>query len=85
MFTVYILYSKKLGKFYVGYTSDIEIRLEQHNNAISKFSKGGIPWQLIYSIKIEDKKEAILLERKIKKNGAKRYLERNSLSYKINE
>ena len=85
MFTVYILYSNKVNKFYVGYTSDIHLRLSQHNDALSKYSKSGIPWQIIYTIELVEKREAIILEQRIKKNGAKRYLERNNIKYNINE
>jgi len=31
MYTVYILHSKKPGRYYIGYTNDIERRLSDHN------------------------------------------------------
>ena len=31
MFYIYILYSESFDKYYVGYTSDITRRLEEHN------------------------------------------------------
>ncbi len=31
MYSVYILYSEKCGRFYVGYSADVSARLERHN------------------------------------------------------
>ncbi len=38
MFYLYILYSSKLDRYYVGHTENIELRLIQHNNGISAFT-----------------------------------------------
>ena len=83
MFKVYILYSDSLEKFYTGFTSDIEQRLLLHNEGKNHFSKKGIPWRLIKYFDIELKSEALKLEKQIKKNGSKRYLERNNIEYSI--
>jgi len=45
---VYILWSDKLKKYYVGSTSDIEKRIKYHNYGKSNYTKRGIPWRLIY-------------------------------------
>jgi putative endonuclease len=49
MFLVYILYSAKLDKYYVGYTGDSEQRLSYHNAGRVNFTSKGIPWALKYS------------------------------------
>ncbi|MBL0147141.1 MAG: GIY-YIG nuclease family protein [Chitinophagaceae bacterium] len=36
-FFTYIIYSKDLNKYYVGYTENIEVRMKQHNTGISTF------------------------------------------------
>ena len=74
---VYILYGSGKRKYYIGETKDIEARLERHNSGQVKSTKTGIPWKLIWSIKLETRSEALMLEKKIKKRGAKRYLEDN--------
>ena len=74
MYTVYILFSQKLNKFYVGSTQNFEQRFIQHNHGKTPFTKTGIPWILIYSIPLESRSQAILLETKIKKRGIERYL-----------
>ena len=72
---VYILYSEKRSRYYVGQTSDINKRLEKHNQGYVASTKGGTPWRLVLQIEVLSRKEAIVLERKIKKRGAKRYLD----------
>lgn len=52
MFTLYILYSTKLDKFYIGYTSDAEKRLLEHNTGASSFTSKANDWILEYSEKI---------------------------------
>ena len=81
MFKVYILYSDSLKKFYTGFTSNLEQRLLFHNEGKNHFSKKGIPWKIIVYFDIELKSDALKLEKQIKKNGAKRYLERNNIEY----
>ncbi len=75
MFYVYILFSSSKSKYYIGQTLDIENRLNQHNSGFSLSTKYGIPWEIVQTFMCETRSEAILLEKKIKKRGAKRYLE----------
>ena len=75
MFYVYILFSETKSKYYVGQTADIDDRLNRHNSGYSLSTKSGIPWQLITSFTFNTRSEALLLEKKIKKRGTKRYLE----------
>jgi putative endonuclease len=74
---VYILYSKISSKYYVGQTADIDKRLKRHNQGIVPSTKSGKPWELVLQIKVSNRSEAMLLEKKIKKRGAKRYLNDN--------
>jgi putative endonuclease len=46
---VYVLWNKRRGRTYVGWTLDLERRLAQHNEGIgAKFTRGG-RWVLIYA------------------------------------
>ncbi len=74
---VYILYSEKRSRYYVGQTANIKNRLKKHNSSLVSSTKGGAPWKLIKLIEVENRKEAIILERKIKKRGARRFLNDN--------
>ena len=77
MIFVYVLYSLKLSKYYVGCTSQLETRLEQHNNGRNKFTSKGIPWNLVRIFPCENRAIAMQLELKIKKRGIRRYLSEN--------
>ena len=72
---VYILYSQKSSRYYVGQTTDIVKRLKRHNQGQVPSTKYGVPWKLILQFEVLDRSEAVILERKIKKRGAKRYLD----------
>ena len=48
MYFVYVLFSEKLNKRYIGSTQNVDRRLNQHNLGKFKFTSGGIPWELIY-------------------------------------
>lgn len=63
MWFVYILYSKRIDKYYIGITDNLELRLERHNQGWGKFTKGGIPWKLVYSEKFASKQEAMKREK----------------------
>jgi len=72
---VYILFSEKSSRYYVGQTADIEKRLKRHNQGFVPSTKGGTPWELVLQLKVSTRSEAMLLEKKIKKRGAKRFLD----------
>ncbi|GAB5399769.1 MAG: hypothetical protein Aureis2KO_13540 [Aureisphaera sp.] len=76
-YVVYILFSDILEKYYVGYTRDLEERMQRHNAGRSKFTSKGVPWRLIKTYPCNDRVEAVRLEKKIKKRGAKRFLDEN--------
>jgi len=48
MYFVYVLWSEKIRKRYVGSTQDIGKRLAEHNSGHTRFTKGGIPWIIIH-------------------------------------
>ena len=76
---VYLIGSYKNSKFttYVGYTNNLNKRINLHNKGIgAKFTKGRA-WKLLYYEKYPTKKEAILRECYIKKNRKLRNLIKN--------
>ena len=48
---------------------------------MNTFSSNGIPWVVVATFEIEGKTSAMALEKRIKKNGAKRYMERNNIPF----
>jgi putative endonuclease len=67
MFTVYILYSQKLDKYYIGFSSDVNVRLLKHNRSNKGFSSLGKPWVIVHTELFPDKSQAMAREKQLKK------------------
>jgi putative endonuclease len=76
IYSVYILYSFKLNRFYIGTSDDVQRRLLEHNNASFKdaFTSKGIPWILFLTIDGLSSESAYRIERHIKKMKSKSYI-----------
>ncbi|MBI1344521.1 MAG: GIY-YIG nuclease family protein [Terrimonas sp.] len=72
---VYILYSAKLDKYYVGACIEFERRLREHNSGHSKFIRTGMPWVLQYQEAFSTLQEAKERERYIKKQKPGKYID----------
>jgi len=68
-FTLSIRNKRKF--FYKGYTRYPEKRLFEHNNGLSRYTKGKGPWKLVYLEKFKTKKEALIRERQLKRVNTK--------------
>ncbi|MCK4661689.1 MAG: GIY-YIG nuclease family protein [Bacteroidales bacterium] len=77
MFYIYILYSKKSDKYYVGYTDNVQRRLKEHNNPQkTKYTSKHLPWELISSFKVGNNKGiAMKIEKFIKKQKSKKFIQ----------
>jgi putative endonuclease len=75
MFHVYILYSKKINKYYVGRSNNIEARLSSHELGMSPYTRTADDWILVYTEKYETRKAAIQREIEIKKKKSRKYIE----------
>jgi len=76
-FCVYIIYSEKLGRYYIGTSDSFEKRLNEHNNAAhpNSFTSKGIPWNKYLVIDGLSSKQAFAIEQHIKKMKSRKYLE----------
>ena len=77
MFYIYILYSEKSDRYYVGHTNDVNRRLVEHNDTSenSYTSRMG-PWVLKGSFPTgNDRGFAIRTEKHIKSQKSRKYLE----------
>jgi putative endonuclease len=78
MFFIYILHSSSADKYYVGYTSNIQIRLQQHNTQedFNTFTKKFRPWILTALFSCgEEESKAMRIEKYIKKQKSRRLIE----------
>ena len=75
MFTVYVLYSQKHNKIYVGYTSNLEQRLISHNELGTKgYSIKFRPWKVVYREIFNNKKEAMQREKQLKSAKGRKFI-----------
>ncbi|MBI4430982.1 MAG: GIY-YIG nuclease family protein [Candidatus Omnitrophica bacterium] len=65
---VYLLRSKTTGKFYVGWTTDIKRRIQEHNSGKSQYTKARGPWELIGCETYPNAEAAKKRERTFKRN-----------------
>ncbi|NOY51157.1 MAG: GIY-YIG nuclease family protein [Chlorobi bacterium] len=67
MYVVYVLYSLKFDKIYVGITSDLIARFHSHNELSPKgWTKNFRPWTVFHLEFLESKKEALKREKQLK-------------------
>lgn len=66
MYIVYVLYSSKYKKFYIGYTTSIDRRLEQHNRGLSKATAPYKPYELVFYETFLNKNDAKSREKYLK-------------------
>jgi len=67
MHYVYILHSlKELDRYYVGFTADIEKRLNEHNSGKSAHTKPWLPWEIEAYIGFKSRNKAQEFEKYLK-------------------
>ena len=70
MFYVYVLKSKvKDKKFYLGFSTNLQRRVHEHNAGQNKSTKYGVPWRLVYYEAYHLEKLAHEREHILKKRG----------------
>ncbi|MFY7840172.1 MAG: GIY-YIG nuclease family protein, partial [Lacibacter sp.] len=75
-YTVYILYSASVNKYYVGFTGGlIEDRVRRHNSNHKGFTGRIGDWQLMYTEVYSEKAQAQGREKEIKAKKSRLYIE----------
>ena len=69
MYYLYLLYSDKEERFYVGTTPDLKKRFYSHNDGKNFATKSGLPWHLVYFEAYPTKGDALRREYKLKAYG----------------
>jgi len=80
MWYVYLLTSKKNGKWYIGSTHDLQKRILRHNAGQNKSTKSGVPWKLIYCEISLNQRDIRAREKYLKSGMGRRYL-KNRLKF----
>ena len=85
MFSVYILQNPK-GRFYIGYTHNLDARVTSHNRTdkiSGKFTRKNEPWILVWSEGHSDRSNAVRREREIKSWKSARLIRERLLRPKL--
>jgi putative endonuclease len=77
MFYIYVLWSTKINKRYIGSTQDVKKRLKEHNRGSNKFTKGGKPWKVVYTEAYDTKSKALKREIFLKSGIGRKWLDEN--------
>jgi len=81
IFTVYIIKSDE-GLHYTGMTEDLSKRIQEHNSkSLSKWTKRGNNWKVIYSESFQIKSDALSREKWFKSGVGREFLKKNVPNY----
>ena len=70
---LYILYSQKTDRYYIGSTDSLLRRFSEHNRGQTISTRSGVPWVMKFSC---DTVQAKFFERKLKQQKSRVFLER---------
>jgi putative endonuclease len=74
MVTVYVIESLTDEIRYTGMALDAEKRLKEHNAGKNRFTKGHLPWKIIYTSVFPDWATARVHEKYLKTSAGKKWL-----------
>ena len=81
MYYTYVLQSKVDGKFYTGFTKNLKLRFEQHNEQLVESTKSRVPLKLIYYEACLDRSDATRREKYLKTYHGKMFIKKRLKSY----
>ena len=81
MYYTYVLQSMEDKTFYTGFTRNLKLRFEQHNQGQVESTKGRGPFKLIYYEACVDQADAVRREKYLKTYHGKMYLKKRLKSY----
>ena len=85
MYWAYIL-QNPAGKFYIGHTDDLTLRVHSHNRterALGKFTRKNGPWELVWTEEHPTRASAIGRERQIKAMKSAKWIRQYLLNGRV--
>jgi putative endonuclease len=80
-FYTYVLRSEKDLNYYVGFSKNVKLRFEQHNNGLVKSTENRRPLKLIYYEACLSQTDALHREKYLKTHYGKMFLKNRLKSY----
>ena len=74
MYYIYILKSQNYPKTYVGITTNLDRRLQQHNSGYHFYTRRYIPWIYIYSEYVDSRITARTREKYLKSAAGRKWI-----------
>ena len=75
---VYLLQSVAFpGERYIGITSDLNRRLEEHNSGKSNHTSKYGPWKIVTAVRFEDDERAAAFEKYLKSGSGRSFAKRH--------
>ncbi len=85
MFYTYVLYSDRYDKIYIGQTNNLEIRLREHNEGLSKYTSRYLPWKMVYYEEFQISSEAMKREKELKSHKGREYIRKILLNGRVRQ
>lgn len=85
MYYVYFLKSKNSEATYIGFTTNLRLRIAQHNNRLSFSTKNNAPWELVYYEAFRSKIDAMERERMLKYDGKAKTMLKKRIVESLNQ
>ncbi len=77
----YVIYSEPQDKIYIGFSSNVNHRLESHNSKINNgWTKNYQPWKLVHFEEFSSKSEAMIREKELKSFKGREYIRKQILN-----
>jgi len=75
LYTVYVLYSKKYDKIYIGYTCNLIKRFHSHNKlGVKGYTVRYRPWEVVYTETFNSKNKAMKREKELKSSRGRAFI-----------
>ena len=80
MYFVYLIRSINYSdKTYIGYTKNLNARLEEHNSGLAFHTSKYKPWELVVYVAFKNQKRAVDLEQYLKSGSGRVFVKRHLL------
>ena len=74
MYYVYALRSLKDGNLYIGFSHDVDKRLDEHNSKRVRSTQSRVPFELLYKKSVKTRIEARKKEKQLKSGSGREFL-----------
>lgn len=81
MYYVYVLYSERDCGLYIGYTENLQCRMDEHRRGESFSTSYRLPFVLVYYEAYASREDAVGRERFLKSGGGRKYLKKQLMHF----